>query len=346
MTYTLSVGPWTGDPVQEITSFESISATFNLDAGDELSWTMTCNCPGANLLAELETDCWLYDDDALVQRYRVLAIEASWVVNGRSVLNVKAVSYKKLVGYRLLNADLKFAATDQADIVWGIIQATQATTNGDFGIVVGSLDGDGINRDRSYVAGESLGTILANLSEVINGPYWTINGDLELIVKPDDDFVTLATPIQLGVTARNLTRQSGAAAFANAVYVDGDGDSTVPVIAESATIATDPRGRWESALGFPSVTEQATLQERADGAVISAQSPIAQWAVDVEPERFQSDLPLQPGVFVAVDWPATEFRPVGATDGVVGQVMTVGLSISPDGDLKVSAQIIETGFVT
>jgi hypothetical protein len=94
------------------------------------------------------------------------------------------------------------------------------------------------------------------------------------------------------------------------------------------------------------VTQQATLQERADGGVEAAQSPIAQWSVEVEPDRFSSDLPLEPGMFVAVEWPASAFRPAGATDGIVGQVMSVALGISPDGDVAVSAEIIETGFVS
>jgi hypothetical protein len=185
--------------------------------------------------------------------------------------------------------------------------------------------------------------VLTDLSGVIDGPLWTIDGDRVLDVTMPADFPTLATPLVHGVTARSLVRNSGADEFANAAMTDGNPDSTVPAFAEALTLPADPRGRWETVEGFPTVTQQTTLAEKADGLVEAAQSPVAEWSAVIDPRRYGSDFPIRPGDFVVISWPPEQFTVIGLGNRVIAQAISVNVTVTSDDDVSVSAQLVEIG---
>lgn len=346
MSYKFAVGPRTGsDPVMEISSFSNIDCMFNLDAGDQVSFEIPASAAEARYISELATDCWLFNGDVKMQRFRVISADAAWDGDGGSSLAITAVSYKRLLFGRHCRSTLVYSSDDQAQIIWETIQHVQAQTNGDLGITAGTLNGGGILRDRTFEEGENVGKVLTDLSGVVDGPTWKIDADLVLTVMMDADFATLATPVELGVAARSMSRKSGAASFGNAGFVDGDSSATVPEWFEPPSLALDPRGRWEVAAGFPSVVLQSTLAEKVEGLVSDAQSPIAQWSVEVDPARFALDLPVKTGDKVLLVWPESLFTPVGYSDKVFGQIMTVSLKLADSGEVVVTAEIIETGGV-
>lgn len=342
MTTTLTIGPWDSDVgLYEVTDFAAVNVSYNMDAGDEISWTMRASAIAATGLQELAWDAWLYDDDALVQRFRIILVGANWGPDGQAELGVQAVSYKRLFNWRLLQADQSFSQVGQADIVWALIDHTQQQLAGDLGITPGLLDSAGRLRDRNWVRGENIGKLLDDLSGVIDGPYWTVDGDRKLIVKTHHDFDTHSTPIIMGVTARAMTRKGGVQQFANGWFVSGDNELTVPEMALHPDLATDPRGRWEQAAGYPSVTVQETLVEKAAGLVTESQSPIAQWSVELDPHRYENDLPLKVGDFAVLVWPAAMFRPVGAMGSIPVQVLNLQSVLTADAALSVSVELIE-----
>ena len=342
--YSVAVGDASAvDPLQEVTSFESVSLSFSLDAGSECSFTVPGQSAAARQISELASDVWLYRDEVLVNRFRVIGVGQVWGPDGDDTVSITAVSYKRLLHSRHVQFGATYTGEGQADIIADLVATTQATAGGDWGVTAGSLDNDGRFRDRTYVPGENIGTILENLSAVIDGPSWDIDGSLELNVRSGraETFPVQTVPIMLGATARGLSRAAGTGSFANSVFVDG-AVGTVPVRVDAADILVDPRGRWELTAGFPNVNLQDTLDEKADGLVEVLKSPLAQWSCDVEPSRYLTDCYFEPGDLVQVVVPATVAAPIGVPGfSEWGQVMSVSAVFTGDGDLSVSMEVIE-----
>jgi len=341
--FTIGVGPWTNsDPVQEVGLFGTVSLSMSLDAGSIVSFDLSGDSPGARNIDELATDVWLYLSGVVIARCRVISVQQTFGVDGGDTVSVTAVDYKALMKARHVQSPLVYSSVGQAQIVWSVIQHAQAQAGGDLGITAGTLDGGGIDRDRSYLVGENLGDLLANLSAVINGPWWEVDGNLVLSAHPFSAFPTQSTPIMLGVTAREMTRSSGASTFANSLIVDGDSGFTEPVSVDDAGIASDPRGRWERVAGFPSVTQRSTLVEKADGLLQDARSPIAAWSCDIDATRFITDAAYRPGDFVRIVVPSTIVALLGVPEySVSGQVMSVTLTIAASGETTVAVECVE-----
>ena len=344
-SYSLAVGDATAvDPLQEVASFDSVNIAFSLDAGAECSFTVLGNSATAQTISELTSDVWLYRDSLLVARFRIVGIGQTWGPDGSDEVQVTAVSYKRLLHSRHVGYRTTFDQVGQADIIASLIADTQSRPGGDWGVINGTLDNDGRIRDRTIEAGENLGSMLENFSAIIGGPVWDIDGDLRLQVRSGrvETFPVQHVPLMLGANVRALSRAAGTGEYANSVFVDGDNGLTSPVWADAAGITSDPRGRWERAAGFPNVSLQATLQEKAEGLVNEYQSPLSQWSCDVEPSRYLTDCSFEPGDLVSVVVPETAAAPVGVPGFFVyGQVMAVNVTFTADGDFTVGMEVIE-----
>ena len=340
--FTLAVGPAAGsDPSQEITEFSSGGVTASIDAGVDISFEVRSGSPEAQVISELDTDVWVYRLGVPFARGRIVSVVQTWTEDGGDSVSVTAVDYKRLLNARHVQTDLVYTGTPQERIVQSLIAHTQSQTGGDLGIVEGDIV-ESQARDRTYARGENIGQLLDNLTKVIDGPWFGVDADLRLNAFPFSSFPTMTTPITLGATARSLTRQSGAAMFANSVYVDGDNSSTVGVSVDAAGLASDPRGRWEKAAGFPNVVEQATLVEKADGLLESSASPVAQWSIVMEPERWLSDAGFNVGDHGSLVVPASTVAPIGAAATVKDvQVYGLSVSITADGEVGVSMEAVE-----
>lgn len=332
--FKLAVGPWTESvPNGDVGLFGTVSVESNFDAGTSISFGVSGGSPESALIAGYETDVWLYRDGTPAERCRVLPPDDDWAPNGEHARSVQSVDYKRLLNARYVQSSLSFEAEAQEQIVWALIQHTQAQPGGDLGITAGTL-GSSTVRDRTYEAGENIGKELDDLTKVVDGPWYGIDGLLRLNCFPASSFPVRSTPIQMGATARRMRRIPSSSGFANSAFVDGDGAVTVPVSVDSATVATDPRGRWEVAAGFPTVQLQETLVEKANGIIQELDAPAGQWDVEIEPSRFLRDANYEVGDFVELVHPKT-----GASVGV--QIMHLSYSFSASGDLSVKVQGLE-----
>src|SRR4029077_15942282 len=124
--------------------------------------------------------------------------------DGGNVVEVSAVSYKKLLGSRHVGpGPLRYDQMDQGDIVWNLIEHTQAKVGGSWGITKGQT-ATGILRDREYVPGDNIGELAKNLQEVIDGLWFDVDIDKVLMAAMPDSFTTIPVPLQLGVNARKM----------------------------------------------------------------------------------------------------------------------------------------------
>jgi hypothetical protein len=126
------------------------------------------------------------------------------------------------------------------------------------------------------------------------------------------------------------------------VYGDADESSTTGVWKVATTVATDPRGRWELATGWPTVTLQQTVIDRTTAFLRESTIPVAHWNLELEPSRWVSDTPIMPGDHCVLIVPRSLAAPIGApTPRIVVQVSQVSLNFDDGGAMSVSVVVDE-----
>jgi hypothetical protein len=259
-TWVIAYGPWTRDtPIGEVPVWGSCDLLFPLDAAASCSLGGVPSAAAVGIL-EGQTDVWVYRNDALVFRGRVVA--GNDVLEGRDEVAFQVLDYRGLLAARIARTDLTFTAVPQADLAWGLVQHTQGQPGGDLGVTRQVDPPAGRERDRFYDAGQTIGEALDNLGRVQDGFDWDVSPHRVFRVHYPRRGRALTEPLVLGASLARLERLVDMAGFANAVRVSG-GEGTVGTVAVAADVATDPRGLWEAQVGLPSVVEQATVDERA-----------------------------------------------------------------------------------
>lgn len=335
---TLAVGPSSGSsPVQEVTSFGSVTIMFDLESGTNLQFVARGNSPEAAYIDELATDVWLLGD--ISARFRTWAVWQEWYQNGQDNVNVLAVTYKKLLYRRLANAALTFTTTDLGLIIWGMWQHTQALSGGDLGITLGTPNTTGITRTRTYKPGENLGQQAE--AEYEEGIWWSIDENRVYTAGALASRAFVGAPLHLGANVREMQRASGSD-FANAVYGDADDSATTGVFAVAADVATDPRGRWELAYGWPTVVLQTTLDQRTAAFLVESSMVVAHWNIDLEPARWMGDTRIMPGDHAVLVVPRSLAAPIGEPTPLITVLVTqVSVTFDADGGLDVKAVVME-----
>lgn len=340
--YQVGIGPASGAaPTLTLSVFDSWTLSRNLDDGCSFSFS----CPGDSLIgaaiSELDTDVWVYQDSVLIDRFRIAEVQQTWNADGRDDVSVSAVCYRRILASRFVVSPLSYTATSQGTIVWNLISHTQAQTNGNLGITLGS-SGPAIPRTRSYDVGQNILEAITDLGTIANGIVWDIDGSRVLTVRTADQFPVQPQPAVLGVNVDGMSRPSGAARFANVAIVSGDAIATTLQITPAPTLGADPRGRWERYAGFPSEITQTALQQAADGIITTNQSPAVIWSMSFVPDRYWTDSAYGLGDFITIVPPLTTVAPLGPSTPVEAQIITQEISVTADGDATVTMTAIET----
>jgi hypothetical protein len=337
---TLAVGPASGSaPVQEVTFSGSVTVAFDLIGGSNLQFVTRAYSPEAAYIDELATDVWLMGD--LNARFRATAVWQEWFPNGQDNVSVLAATYKKLLNRRHVvpAAGLSFPTTDLGLVIWGMWEHTQSQPGGNLGITLGTPHLTGITRTRTYKIGENLGQQAE--AEYDEGIWWDIDDKLVYRAGLIDAGTRLATPLQLGVNVRAMQRASGSD-FANAAFGDANDASTTGVWSLAPDVATDPRGRWELATGWPTVVLQQTLNDRVAAFLEQSRTPVAHWNLEMSPGRWVADSRIMPGTLATLVVPRSLAAPIGvATPSITVLVTQVSVTFDEDGALEVKAVVIE-----
>lgn len=343
--FSVGIGPASGSrPIQTIDDYDSFTLDNNLDDGCAISFSARGRSLAATFISELDTDCFVYREGILVQRFRISTVEQTWEADGQDEISVTAVCYRRLLKARHVITPLSFVNVPQGDIVWGLIQHAQAQPNGNLGITAGLLEST-ILRTREYEVGQNIFDAISDLTTVDNGIAWDINASLSLDVRLQRDFPLFGVPIELGVTARSLSRPSSADQFGNVAIVTGNVEATEPVILDAVGLTGDIRGRWERYLSAGSESEQLALIERALGALQESLSPVSVWNIDMIPDRYFRDIELQIGSFVSLVQPRTVVYQQIPADIRLVQIIERKVTQNADGDVEVQLAGVESSEV-
>lgn len=280
--WQLVLGPASGGHELALTEAHGRRYTARLNENSDLSFSIDGRHPQADAIGELTTDVHLLFSDStgtqILDRCRVGPTRDE-VSEDEHRVEVTALDYREVLARRILYSDdtLTYTGVDQAEIAWALVDATQQRPAGHLGIDKGwtGTSPTGIDRDRTYEAGDSIGQRIQELSEVIDGFDWDISpvsaSGLQLDVwhpmRGSDRGVVL---IYGGLVA-HVQREVNPSDYANALrYTGAEGDEEDPgpdpVEIEAPLLGQDgdwPQGRWDAAFGDDGLITQATLNERA-----------------------------------------------------------------------------------
>jgi hypothetical protein len=291
--YLIAVGDPADDfPNREMTQWASWSLTGSLRDPDTFALTgVPGNHPEAAALEETITDLWVYRNGVKIFRGRIIGGTDTLNGDGGAEVNVAAVDYQGLLSRRILLRDRTYVQTPQADIVWDLVREAQerplAPNPANTLYITRGVAPAGRERDRTYEAGASIGELIDNLSEVLDGFEWNVNPDRQINVGYPRLGSRKHFALDFGGFLNSLTRGIDSGTQANGVWQSG-GEGTTPVYVEAPGVAQG--GLWQASSSDPDVTEQATVQAKGEGVLAERRFLRPTFKATVSPERWDPTL--------------------------------------------------------
>lgn len=263
MDWRIVVNAW-NDPStkREVRAASSRKIVLRLNVPSTLAFSMMGEHREATYVTELVTDAYVTANNSGVLRARCGNTQDQVGESGHGVA-FSFVDYRGVLQRRKINLadNLSYNNVEQSDIVWGLITTIQARTNGNYGITRGLGSTTGIKRQWNPLPGQYAGKIIDEISNMGNGFDWDVSPSLVFDVYYPSRGSNLGVGIEYGKSIGSFTRTRNPSSFANDDLVTG-GPNTSPVEKVSATIATDPMGRWDGVFSFPDVNLQSSLDDR------------------------------------------------------------------------------------
>ena len=289
--WVVAVGSWQSEPERALRAAHSRQLTLRVDDAASFAFAIDGRGADAAAIGVLETDVWVYRDDVLLFRGRIIAAPEAIDAN-RHLISCTAIDYRGLLSRRYLQTDVVYAHWFQGWLAWDLITRTQSQLGGSLGITYAHID-DGPQRDRTYVAGDNVGERIAELGRVEGGFDWWVDPSRQLHLTTTPRGEDLPVVLDYGGALAEVRREPDVGGFANQVTVTG-GDPTVPAQTLDPGVLGDPRGRWEATFSYPSVVEQATLAGKANLLLAQGIQPPVVYGIRLAPGAWQR-APIQIG---------------------------------------------------
>lgn len=286
------VGPATGGHELALTEARSRQYTVRLTEPSALSCGLDARHPQADSINELATDMhilWTGSGGTTLEldRQRIGSTHDSGTATEHTV-DVTAIDYRAVLARRRLYTGdtVTYTGVDQGEIAWGLVSSTQGNTGGDLGISkawTGTAP-TGVNRDRTFELGDSVGERIQELSEVQGGFDWDVEPSgasaLRLNVFYPERGQDRGVVLIPGGLVADWTREFNPADYANAIRMTGE-TALLAQEREAPDLAARAEGRWDAAFGDTGLVTQAALNERADWQIAQSQDAAPVWTVTI-----------------------------------------------------------------
>lgn len=286
-SWRVGFGTKGGAILAEATQWSKLAINLRLSDACDVSLSCSGRDIPEGLVVELVTDLWAWLGDDLMFRGRVTGVDDSVGEEGHRVA-IRATDYRGLLDRRiLLDGDtLKFTGVPQAEIAWSLIAAAQGHQAGSMGITRGIIP-QTRPRDRQYEAGQTVGELVDNLSDVLDGFDYEVDPLLRFNVYYPTRGKDVGAVLDYRGTVSDVDRKTSTADYANYIRHTGGG-KTKPAKAYTDTLAdgTAPEGRWEAVVSDPDLKIQATVQDRANRVLNKRQKRPDRYDVTITPGQF------------------------------------------------------------
>ena len=347
-----------GVDLAELVDAYSRNAVFDVSKPAQTTFVISGRSPQVPDIGELYTDlrAWRWNDntgaDDLMFRGRIGQTQDTLSADSH-VVNVTALDYRAMLTRRVNPFWLFWTQVEQLQIAEDLIHHANTLnyywtpppfgTNADLGIrPAGRLNPDSsplgagavtMLRDRVYVGGETVGSLIDDLSNCVNGFDWEIGADLGArFWYPQRGATITGWAAEYGSTVAALSRTVNSSAYANWIRVTGKAaDPAVPPMSSTAyqaglsdPVAT-PWGIWQSPGAYPDISDQTTLDQQAAGLLAADALLEPSYVLEATPGRWNpSDCWLGDTVRVIVNSGRL------AVDNAF-RLQTVAFDISDDG---------------
>lgn len=293
-TWQFVMGPASGGHDVAVVKARSRTLNFRLTDPHDGSLTMDANQPAAKYITELATDLHAIRNGQILYRGRIGPTADEGDDKSGDTIDVKSFDYRELLKRRRLTVgdSVGFSHMSQEDIVWGLIMDTQLQAGGALNIVKGDKYTTGVIRDRTYVLGDSIGELIQQLSEVIDGFDWDIvpvdSTTMALNIFYPQRGSNKGVVLEYGGLIRAYRREVDPGNYANSIRVTGDSSvlSATGVTRVVSDVATRPEGRWDGVFGTDIQTSTA-LNERADWQILDAQVVPVSYSLTFKPNAWK-----------------------------------------------------------
>lgn len=246
---------------------DTIELEYDLDNIKKLSSELNLNA--WDIFAVAQNEIRIKRNDTVYSAGQIM--DGYPIIDGDSrKISITAVGWLDLFGSRYTDeggssSDYYFSATDAGQIAWGLIDASQNETNGDFGITQGYIQAS-VNRDRQSYVTKNIRDALIELTEVINGFDFEFTWDKKFNVyypkigtKKNNVILTYPGAISL------LSFGRRGVDIANNIIARGAGTGADAFAATATDTASQSKFKLrQDIVEFFDVSEASTLQDHAD----------------------------------------------------------------------------------
>jgi len=315
-SFTVPPEPASATGVGEIVDARSRRLEIGWNTPAKLSFTVDGRSPAAAEVLELATECMAWRDGTLMFRGVVTQSEDT-VSEQAHTVNFACHDYLAILTRRFLTppAPLVYTQTDQDTLVADLVNRANTTTSGNgatsfvpgsrLPLVVRQLNPDGTARaalsgqlrDRTYEGQTSIGQAITDLAGVINSydvDVWSNAGadgyDWLRLWYPSRGVTRNDMVLQYGATVASFTRAVNSTDYAN--YWRALGNQTTqgaPQMyadrwnADANNVSVTPVGLWPDGSNESDVSVQATLNDKAAGALNTAGVLVPSYTLALRP---------------------------------------------------------------
>lgn len=328
------VPPLSTSAIGEITDAHARKLHIALDDRCTASFTMDGRSRQARQINEMEVDLMMARDREWFFRGRLGTSEDSVSTDSHEVA-FNAVDYRGFITdsrFVLNAAQATFPLTEQTEMLWALINATQQTPNGDLGIRRGSVAQSGQLREGGWEVGKSIGEAGTQMSQRINGFKWEIDAWLRYNAYYPARGSERGLVLDYGRAVTNFRREWDAGIAGN-VAVGQGGQGLVPVILDGQAQPYRPGTRKEVAYSNQDLTLQQTLHDQTAGVLRDAQNPVGNYTLQL------ANGVWAPNLLWVGDTTPMVIRTGRLAFNALVRVLTIDITISDDGHEAVQLEV-------
>ena len=299
-----------GNAIGEVTNATARQFMFFLRDTCTASFQMDALDPQAQMIDELSTDLMLWRDSTLMYRGRFGASQDTLgspgggsAVSGdpdTHTVQLSAVDYRGMLGYRIFPADTTYTNVDQGQIAWQMINSSETRLAGAFGITQGRVP-TSIQRTITQTAGSIVEESINDLALLDNGFDWEISPTLQFNTWPIPSQGSLnqlgrgqniGMTLNYGDNVMAAQRSLDATLYANLIrYTGGTPSGATTPLVSNVDIVTNLlyeanfniRGRWEGIDSNTNILNQAALNAAALGDLVRRAAAIPSYTLTLTP---------------------------------------------------------------
>lgn len=274
--YTIKVQNADGDFIGEFQNFRSLKFSKKLNNYSECSFQIPVSDPKAeSLIALRRFSVWVYREDLLLWSGQQVLRSGDLDNKGDNWATITCYDWLEKLNSRFTADSVTFTGQDAGDIAWSLINTTQGQTNGDIGIVQGTITAT-MDRDRTY-NNNNVAEAIINLSNVINGFDFEItnlkvfNVYTSIGIDRSDDII-----LEYGVNIRTVRITEDFSKPVNrAIVLGNSGDLTDALRVERNDVTSQALYLVEESLiNEMEVSDPTTLEEKGDAFMRKYASPL------------------------------------------------------------------------